>query len=90
MYLTALKGVTQQLMKIGIMKDNPALKTEWEGLIPFNKNTRTLIGVNQQIIVYDNQTAYTVTNGHLSEVKLQGDENYEMITSSCIRSILRV
>ena len=59
-----------------VVKDNPSLKTQWEGTIPFNKKTRTLIGVNGQIIVYDNQTAYVVTDGHLAEVKLHGDENY--------------
>jgi hypothetical protein len=59
-----------------VVKDNPSLKTQWEGSIPFNKNARALIGVNGQIVVYDNQTAYIVTDGHLAEVKLHGDENY--------------
>jgi len=59
-----------------VVKENPSLKTEWEGSITFNKNTRALIGVNGQIVVYDNQTAYIVTDGHQVEVKLQGDENY--------------
>ena len=59
-----------------VMKENPSLKTEWEGSITFNKNTRALIGVNGQIVVYDNQNADIVTDGHLAEVKLQGDENY--------------
>ncbi|MDQ7097008.1 hypothetical protein REC12_25775 [Desulfosporosinus sp. PR] len=58
------------------VKENPALKTEWEGSIPYSKNTRALIGVQGQVIVYDNQTAYIVSDGHLTEVKLQGDENY--------------
>jgi len=40
-----------------IVKDKPSLKTEWEGSIPFNKSIRTLIGVDGQIVVYDNQTA---------------------------------
>lgn len=59
-----------------VVKENPSLKTDWEGTIPWNKNTRSLIGVNGQIVVYDNQTAYVVTGGHLTEVKLHGDENY--------------
>lgn len=58
------------------MKENPTLKTEWEGSIPYPKNIRALIGVQGQVIVYDNQTAYIVSDGHLTEVKLQGDENY--------------
>lgn len=58
------------------MKENPTLKTEWEGSIPFNEKVRALIGVDGQIVVYDNQTASIVTEGHLEEIKLQGDENY--------------
>ncbi|MDR3540076.1 MAG: hypothetical protein P4L69_03775 [Desulfosporosinus sp.] len=59
-----------------VVKDNPTLKTEWEGAIPFNKNVRALIGVNGQIVIYDQQTAYIVTDGHLADVKLHGDGNY--------------
>lgn len=59
-----------------LIQENPSLKTEWEGSIPYSRNIRALIGVNGQIIVYDNQTAYIVTNGHITEAKLQGDENY--------------
>lgn len=59
-----------------LMKENPSLKTEWEGSIPFNRNIRALIGINGQIIVYDNQTAYVVTDGHLTELKLHGNDNY--------------
>ncbi|AET65891.1 hypothetical protein Desor_0171 [Desulfosporosinus orientis DSM 765] len=58
------------------MKENPVLKTEWQGSIPYPDNIRTLIGVQGEVIVYDNQTAYIVRDGQLSEVKLQGDENY--------------
>jgi len=58
------------------MTDNPSLKTEWEGSIPFNKDVRWLIGAKDQVIIYDLQTAYIVTAGNLKEVKLQGDENY--------------
>lgn len=59
-----------------LMKENPSLKTEWEGSISFNKNVRMLIGVTGQLIVYDNQTANIITDGHLADVKLHGDENY--------------
>ncbi|MDR3586687.1 MAG: hypothetical protein P4L59_15440 [Desulfosporosinus sp.] len=58
------------------MTKNPALTTEWEGVIPLNNNVRTLIGAQGQMIVYDHQTAYIVTAGRLTEVKLHGDENY--------------
>lgn len=57
------------------LTDNPPLKTEWAGLIPF-KNVRMLIGSKGQVIVYDHQTAYIVTAGNLEEIKLHGDENY--------------
>ncbi|SPF56741.1 conserved exported hypothetical protein [Candidatus Desulfosporosinus infrequens] len=59
-----------------LIKDNPELKTEWEGSIPFNKNTRMIVGVMGQLIIYDNQTAKIITDGHLAEANLQGDENY--------------
>jgi len=59
-----------------VMKENSALKTEWEGSIPFNEKVRALIGVNGQTVVYDNQTASIISDGHLVDVKLQGDENY--------------
>ncbi|MDR3543688.1 MAG: hypothetical protein P4L69_22435 [Desulfosporosinus sp.] len=58
------------------MTKKPALTTEWEGTIPLNNNVRTLIGAQGQMIVYDQQTAYIVTAGRLTEVKLHGDENY--------------
>ncbi len=58
------------------MTDNPPLKTEWVGSIPFNKDVRWLIGAKDQVIIYDLKTAYIVTAGNLKEVKLQGDENY--------------
>lgn len=55
--------------------DNPALKTEWEGSIPF-VDMQTLIGSKGQIIVYNNQTANTITEGQLSTISLAGDENH--------------
>lgn len=58
------------------VKENPSLKTEWEGSIPFNPTTRAIIGADGQIIVCDNQKAYIVRDEHLKEVVLQGDENY--------------
>jgi hypothetical protein len=56
--------------------NNPSLKTEWEGSIPFDNNVRTLIGSQGQIVVYDHQTAYIVTAGNSEVLKLHGDENY--------------
>lgn len=58
------------------MKENPALKTEWQGSIPYPDNISTLIGAQGEVIVYDNQTAYIVGGSELREVKLQGVENY--------------
>jgi len=58
------------------LTDNPSLKTEWEGSIPFDTNVRTLIGANGQMVVYNHQIANIVTDGHLVETKLHGDENY--------------
>lgn len=55
---------------------NPSFKTVWEGTIPSYDSLRTIIGANGQVIVYDDQTAYIVTKGNLSDVKLHGDENY--------------
>ncbi|MGC7872248.1 hypothetical protein ACPUYX_12055 [Desulfosporosinus sp. SYSU MS00001] len=55
---------------------NPSLDTLWEGTIPYDDSVRTLIGADGQVIVYNDQTANIITKGNLSEVKLQGDENY--------------
>lgn len=55
--------------------DNPSLKTEWEGSIPFN-NVRTLIGSKGQVVIYNQQTAYIITDGQLEELQLLGNENY--------------
>ncbi|KJR44829.1 Flagellar basal-body rod modification protein FlgD [Desulfosporosinus sp. I2] len=74
--------VNHQLVKIKttadleLIKENPSLKTEWHGSIPFNEKVKALIGANGQIVVYDNQTVSIITDGHLAEVKFQGDENY--------------
>jgi hypothetical protein len=71
-----------ELVKIKITPDlpeltnNPSLKTEWKGSIPFGNNVRTLIGAKGQMVVYNHQTAYIVTDGQLAEVQLHGDENY--------------
>jgi len=58
------------------MTNNPTLKTEWEGSIPFDDNVRKLIGAEGQIIVYDHQKANIIVAGKLQEVQLHGDENY--------------
>lgn len=57
------------------LTDNPSLKTEWEGTIPF-QNVRMLIGLKGQVVVYDNQIAYIVTDGQMKEIKFAGVENY--------------
>lgn len=60
------------------LTDNPSLKTEWEGLIPF-KNVRMLIGSKGQVVVYDHQIAHIVTDGQIKEIKFDGVENYVSI-----------
>lgn len=60
------------------MMDNPTLKMEWTGSIPYT-NMRTLIGEKGQIIIYNNQTANFITDGQLSSITLAGDENYVSI-----------
>lgn len=57
------------------LADNPTLKTEWEGIIPF-KDNNVLIGSNGEVIIYNNQIAYIVTNGQKEEIPFEGDENY--------------
>jgi len=57
------------------LTDNPSLETEWEGLIPF-ENVRMLIGSKGEIVVYNHQIAYIVTEGQMKEIKFDGAENY--------------
>jgi len=57
------------------MTDNPSLKTEWAGSIPFD-NVSTLIGSKGQIVINNQQIAYIITAGQLKELQLLGDENY--------------
>ena len=79
-YIGEIQG--NELIKIKTTPDlpeltnSPSLKTEWQGSIPFGNNVRTLIGAKGQMIVYNHQTAYIVTDGQLAEVQLHGDENY--------------
>ena len=69
--LIKIKSITDRT----IMTENPSLKIEWQGSIPFN-NARALVGAKGQVVVYDQQTASIVTAGQLKEVKLLGDQNY--------------
>lgn len=70
-----------QLIKIKTTSDsleltnNPQLKTEWEGSIPF-KNSRTIVGSKGQVIVYNQMNAYNVTAAQLKQIQLSGEENY--------------
>lgn len=70
-----------QLIKIKTTSDsldltnNPPLLTEWEGSIPY-KNVRALIGSMSQVIVYNQSTAYIITDGQLKKLNLLGEENY--------------
>lgn len=70
-----------QLIKIKTTSDNleltnnPQLKTEWEGSIPF-KNAKAIVGSKGQVIVYNQITAYNVTSAQLKEIELFGEESY--------------
>lgn len=57
------------------LTDNPTLKTEWEGKIPFTE-VSTLIDSEGQVVVYDHKTVYIVAGGKTKEIKLEGLENY--------------
>lgn len=87
--------VNNQLVKIKttddlkLMKENPSLKTEWEGSIPFNEKVRSLIGAEGQIVVYDNQTANIIKDGHLAEEKFQGDDNYVSADGSVLIQLIK-
>jgi hypothetical protein len=51
-------------------------KTIWEGSIPF-KDTSIIIGINNQIVIYSNQTAYILqSDGQEKQVTLSGKENF--------------
>lgn len=58
------------------LEDNPSLKREWEGSIPFDSETQVFIGFKGQIIIYTDPTAYIVASGKLTETHFQGEENY--------------
>jgi len=85
-----------QLVKIKTTPDlakltnNPSLKTEWEGSIPFTNDVRWLIGDKGQMIVYNHQTAYIVTAGKLAEIKLHGDENYVSVDGAELIQLTKV
>ncbi|WP_019850502.1 hypothetical protein [Desulfitobacterium sp. PCE1] len=51
-------------------------KTIWEGSIPYDDPKGVIIGANREIIVYDDLTAYIISEGKDKEVKLSGEENY--------------
>lgn len=57
------------------LTDNPTLKTEWEGKIPFTE-VSTLIDSEGQVVVYDHKTVHIVSGGKTKEIKLDGLENY--------------
>lgn len=57
------------------MTDNPSLKIEWEGSIPFD-DVDTLIGSKGQAVIYNQKTVSIITGGQLEELQLLGDENY--------------
>lgn len=47
----------------------------WEGSIPYENPNGVIIGEKEEIIVYDNQTAFIILNGEKKEIRLPGEEN---------------
>lgn len=51
-------------------------ETIWEGSIPFNDPEGVIIGANNEVITYDNKTAYIIENGKEQKINLSGEENF--------------
>lgn len=57
-------------------KEKMAFETVWEGSIPYQDNKEVIIGSKNEIIIYDNQAAYIISNGKETKIDLDGEENY--------------
>ncbi len=57
--------------------DKPDIITEWEGLIPI-EDAHLLIGSKGQVVIYDNQIAYVISDGQMQEIEFEFEvgENY--------------
>lgn len=51
-------------------------KTIWEGSIPFKNPKGVIIGAKNEVITYDNKTAYIIENGKEKKMNLSGEENF--------------
>jgi hypothetical protein len=57
-------------------KNKLDFKTIWEGSIPFKDSKGVIIGAKNEVIIYDDKTAYVIENGKLKELNLSGEENF--------------
>lgn len=57
-------------------KKSLTFETIWEGSIPFKDPKGVIIGANNEVITYDNKTAYIIENGKEQKINLSGDENF--------------
>ena len=57
------------------LAESPAMRTEWEGSVPF-KDNRVLISAKGEVIVYNHSLAYLIVNGRERVIPFGGDENY--------------
>lgn len=51
-------------------------ETIWEGSIPYKAHKGVIIGGENEIVIYDNETAYIVKDGKDVSVSLEGEENF--------------
>lgn len=51
-------------------------KTIWEGTIPYKDPKGVIIGATNEVVVYDNKTAYIIQDGKEKEIELPGEENF--------------
>ncbi|MHB1405189.1 MAG: hypothetical protein ACYCV0_06325 [Desulfitobacteriaceae bacterium] len=77
-YLGEVKN--NNLVKILTVKDSSDLKNisgsieiYWEGSIPY-KNSKTVIGANGQVIIYNQAQAYVVRDGKVKNLELAGEQ----------------
>lgn len=79
LYLGKIEG--NNLVQVRSAAENADLtklgfKTFWQGSIPFT-DAKVILGVNNQIVIYSNQTAYIIqSDGQQKKVVLSGKENF--------------
>lgn len=54
---------------------NLDVKTFWEGSIPYKNPKGVIIGAKNEIIIYDDKSAYIIENGKEKTISLSGEEN---------------